>query len=169
MGTQPERGPSGDGHNFGGQYTAYDPDRDNVVPDYNGHSGDDGRRYMNERDADQDLVLARPNVFGTENRMTASPSGSASGRERDGQPPKTSGERNRSRTRNGRTASGQLRICKKCGEPLTGQFVRALGGTFHLDCFRCRVSDLCRVFNNVANPSLAGLRRNSCFEILPGR
>ncbi|KAF3909032.1 hypothetical protein ABW21_db0200755 [Orbilia brochopaga] len=30
------------------------------------------------------------------------------------------------------------RICKKCDQPLTGQFVRALGGTFHLDCFRCR-------------------------------
>lgn len=50
------------------------------------------------------------------------------------------GERNRSRGRNnsGRTASGQLRVCKKCGEPLTGQFVRALDGTFHLDCFKCR-------------------------------
>ncbi|KFG86890.1 putative GTPase-activating protein of the rho/rac family (LRG1 protein) [Metarhizium anisopliae] len=52
--------------------------------------------------------------------------------------PRKSGERNRSRQRNGRTASGQLRICKKCGEPLTGQFVRALDGTFHLDCFKCR-------------------------------
>lgn len=31
-------------------------------------------------------------------------------------------------------------MCKKCGEALTGQFVRALDGTFHLDCFRCRVS-----------------------------
>lgn len=50
-----------------------------------------------------------------------------------------SGERNRSRQRGPRTASGQLRICKKCGEPLTGQFVRALDGTFHLDCFKCRV------------------------------
>lgn len=50
-----------------------------------------------------------------------------------------SGERNRSRQRGARTASGQLRICKKCGEPLTGQFVRALDGTFHLDCFKCRV------------------------------
>jgi hypothetical protein len=30
-----------------------------------------------------------------------------------------------------------VRICKKCGEALTGQFVRALGGTFHLDCFKC--------------------------------
>ncbi|KAL3961832.1 hypothetical protein ACCO45_003355 [Purpureocillium lilacinum] len=56
----------------------------------------------------------------------------------DEQPPRRSGERNRSRQRNGRTASGQTRICKKCGEPLTGQFVRALDGTFHLDCFKCR-------------------------------
>ncbi|KAE8440695.1 hypothetical protein EG329_006813 [Mollisiaceae sp. DMI_Dod_QoI] len=138
MGPQSEGGPSGDGRNFGGQYTAYDPNRD-VMQDYNGHN-DDGRRYQTERDVEQETALARPNAFGMENRMAASPSGSASGRERDkdGQPPKTSGERNRSRTRNGRTASGQLRICKKCGEPLTGQFVRALGGTFHLDCFRCR-------------------------------
>ncbi|KAK4673645.1 Rho-type GTPase activating protein Rga1 [Podospora pseudopauciseta] len=49
-----------------------------------------------------------------------------------------SGERNRSRPRQARTASGQVRVCKKCGEPLTGQFVRALDGTFHLDCFKCR-------------------------------
>ncbi|KAK6068668.1 rho GTPase activator [Seiridium cupressi] len=51
--------------------------------------------------------------------------------------PRKSSERNRSRGR-GRTTSGQLRICHKCGEPLTGQFVRALDGTFHLDCFKCR-------------------------------
>ena len=49
--------------------------------------------------------------------------------------------RSRSRT-NGvasrKISSGQLRTCKKCGEGLTGQFVRALNGTFHLDCFKCR-------------------------------
>jgi len=50
-----------------------------------------------------------------------------------------SGERNRSRPRGSRTTSGQVRTCKKCGESLTGQFVRALDGTFHLDCFKCRV------------------------------
>lgn len=31
------------------------------------------------------------------------------------------------------------RTCAKCQGPLTGQFVRALGGTYHLDCFKCRV------------------------------
>lgn len=51
-----------------------------------------------------------------------------------------SGERNRSRPRGSRALSGQGRVCKKCGESLTGQFVRALDGTFHLDCFKCRVS-----------------------------
>jgi hypothetical protein len=166
MGPQSEGGPSGDGRGVGNLYKAYDPDRD-VVND--GH-GDDGRRYQSERDADQDSSLARPNVFGTENRMTASPSGSANGRERghDGQPSKTSGERNRSRTRNGRTASGTLRICKKCGEPLTGQFVRALGGTFHLDCFRCRVR-LDNIVLEILLTQHAGLWRDSCFEILPCR
>ncbi|KAF4635516.1 hypothetical protein G7Y89_g2572 [Cudoniella acicularis] len=127
MGPQSEGGPSGDGRNYGPQaYT------------------EDGRRYQSDRDlVMQDQQLARPNgAFSSENRNASSPSGSASGRDRDRDgdrdSQKNSGERNRSRPRNGRTASGQLRMCKKCGEPLTGQFVRALGGTFHLDCFRCR-------------------------------
>lgn len=52
--------------------------------------------------------------------------------------------RDRSQSRNNggmgaKSSNGSRRICKKCGESLTGQFVRALGGTFHLDCFRCRV------------------------------
>lgn len=32
------------------------------------------------------------------------------------------------------------RICGKCGGTLTGQFVRALENTFHLECFTCNVS-----------------------------
>lgn len=111
-----------------------------------------------DRDIDmQDAPLPMPGAFGPDTRLTASPSGSASGRDREGDP-KTSGERNRSRTRNGRTASGQLRMCKKCGEPLTGQFVRALGGTFHLDCFKCRVCIL-TVFACVAHSLTVWLYR----------
>jgi hypothetical protein len=34
---------------------------------------------------------------------------------------------------------GQSRLCMRCDMPLTGQFVRALNGTFHLECFKCRV------------------------------
>lgn len=49
----------------------------------------------------------------------------------------------RERSRNNGTPAAKShngpRLCKKCGMALTGQFVRALGGTFHLDCFRCRV------------------------------
>ena len=40
------------------------------------------------------------------------------------------------------TKSGSSRsskVCGKCGEPLTGQFVRALGDTYHLECFTCHV------------------------------
>jgi hypothetical protein len=117
-------------------------DRDPTMQEYTGHGHmEDQRRHQSDRDIDtQDSQLPRPNgAFGMDNRLAASPVGSANGRDREGDSRKTSGERNRSRTRNGRTASGQLKICKKCGEPLTGQFVRALGGTYHLDCFRCRV------------------------------
>ena len=31
------------------------------------------------------------------------------------------------------------RTCWKCGQQLSGQFVRAIGGTFHLECFKCQV------------------------------
>lgn len=32
--------------------------------------------------------------------------------------------------------------CASCHLPMTGQFVRALGTVFHLDCFRCQVSPM---------------------------
>ena len=32
-----------------------------------------------------------------------------------------------------------LRYCGKCGRALSGQYVRALGKTFHLECFSCEV------------------------------
>lgn len=63
----------------------------------------------------------------------ATPNPPTSGWDDDAPPRKSSAERNRSRQR-----SGQTRVCNKCGEPLTGQFVRALDGTYHLDCFKCQ-------------------------------
>jgi hypothetical protein len=33
------------------------------------------------------------------------------------------------------------RVCAKCGNSLSGQFVRALDATYHLECFTCHVSD----------------------------
>ncbi|TAQ86105.1 hypothetical protein B7494_g5580 [Chlorociboria aeruginascens] len=93
MGPQSEGRGSGDGRNYAGQTLL-----------------DDGRRYQSDRDISmQDQPLPRPNgQFNAENRLAVSPSGSTSGREGDRR--KDSGERNRSRTRHGRTASGQLRI-----------------------------------------------------------
>ena len=32
------------------------------------------------------------------------------------------------------------RLCAKCGNSLSGQFVRALDATYHLECFTCYVS-----------------------------
>lgn len=172
MGPQSEGNPPGDGRNYGGQYvddgrqyqTERAPAQDQIA---NGH-GEDRRWQQTDREPHMpDAHLPPPNgAFGMENRMHASPAGSASGREGDG--PKTSGERNRSRTRNGRTGSGQIRICKKCGEPLTGQFVRALGGTYHLECFRCRVSVAKSGLVTFANKT-AGLWSNCCIKILSCR
>lgn len=41
-----------------------------------------------------------------------------------------------------RSPGSSSRVCRKCGESLTGQFVRALGATFHLECFKCEVSSV---------------------------
>ena len=40
----------------------------------------------------------------------------------------------------GNTSGGASRLCTKCGESLSGKYVRALKGTFHLACFMCQVS-----------------------------
>lgn len=40
----------------------------------------------------------------------------------------------------GGSSGGQA--CNKCDLPMTGQFVRALGTVYHLDCFRCQVGFL---------------------------
>ena len=41
----------------------------------------------------------------------------------------------------GRRPSGH-RTCGKCQQHLAGQFVRALGDTYHLECFTCHVRAL---------------------------
>ncbi len=51
-------------------------------------------------------------------------------------------DRSRPNGRSHNKSPGSSRVCQKCNEPLTGQFVRALGGTFHLECFKCEVCDI---------------------------
>lgn len=98
-------------------------------------TADDTRTYSPYRPPRANGVASRDG-----RRPSLSPSAGAGDRSWDveGGDGRPSQERNRSRTGNNRAPSGGQRICKKCGEPLTGQFVRALDGTFHLDCFKCR-------------------------------
>ncbi|KAL9068406.1 MAG: hypothetical protein Q9157_006516, partial [Trypethelium eluteriae] len=58
-------------------------------------------------------------------------------RARNDNSPRSPAGRERSRTHGGRRGSSNQRICGKCQEPLTGQFVRALENTYHLECFTC--------------------------------
>ena len=74
--------------------------------------------------------------------------------------------RDRSRTNGGTSKS---RVCMKCGESLTGQFVRALGGTFHLDCFRCEVSYDHQIGSAHTEIDVIGLRRCCRLQVLSGR
>lgn len=59
------------------------------------------------------------------------------------------------------------RTCLKCNQSLTGQFVRAIGGTFHLECFKCRVS-VCAIgiVETLLTPHL-GLRTSCSIQVFP--
>ena len=81
-------------------------------------------------------------------------------------------ERSRTRTNGGtitKTPSGTLRVCRKCDESLTGQFVRALGGTFHLECFKCQVRLLGALIQIPGTKTGTGLRSSRSFKVLPNR
>lgn len=60
---------------------------------------------------------------------------------------RSNGERTRHNAASGsKSPAPTTRICKKCTQPLLGQFVRALGATYHLECYQCEVSfELCVV------------------------
>jgi hypothetical protein len=122
MGLAPVADPSGDSRAYGGPQSI---------------SGDG--RYQADREVDS-MTQGQQQRFISDGKGTASPGVNSNGKDRELDTPKVSGERDRTRTYGNRKGSGQMRVCKKCGEPLTGQFVRALGGTFHLDCFKCKVS-----------------------------
>jgi len=64
----------------------------------------------------------------------------------------------RDKPRTGRSG----KICGKCGGGLTGQFVRALGDTYHLECFTCHVRVFLSSPARTLDVSVGGgvLRRN---------
>ena len=45
-----------------------------------------------------------------------------------------------------RTRRGEPTYCGQCGQVVHGQFVRAMGHVYHLNCFRCKVSCSCSSF-----------------------
>ncbi len=55
--------------------------------------------------------------------------------------PNGDGDARAQRPKKDRKPSDKQRMCGKCGKHLTGQFVRALGDTYHLECFTCHVRD----------------------------
>ena len=57
------------------------------------------------------------------------------------------------------------RKCKKCSQELTGQFVRALGSTYHLECFVCHVCSPAKSSHHRTH-LLPGLWKDSCLQIL---
>ena len=59
---------------------------------------------------------------------------------RDSENPRDLAVREKPQPRGGGGKSSSQRTCMKCNLPLTGQFVRAIGGTFHLECFKCQVN-----------------------------
>ena len=76
----------------------------------------------------QSLVPNNPRAPSNHRRQKSEP------RARSKQRTDSPSVRERSR---GRTTT--TRICGKCGGNLSGQFVRALGDTYHLECFTCNV------------------------------
>ena len=75
----------------------------------------------------------------------------------------TSPQRDRSRP-NGKQST---RICGKCGGHLTGQFVRALGDTYHLECFTCHVRS--PFFSSLVISPLADPTPQDCGKVVASK
>ncbi|GAA5959604.1 hypothetical protein JCM3765_007214 [Sporobolomyces pararoseus] len=94
----------------------------------------------------QYLPSSRPGSSASQNKLTGSSADGheLSDKERDrGRRRGDSGASGESASNGGGTAvekkrNGTTTTCAKCELPMTGQFVRALGTVYHLDCFRCQ-------------------------------
>jgi len=127
-----ERGRGDEEHEYRGGYRqqAYQPTSQSLNQAYagraNGFGPADGYRHGEQR--------------GPNGNLNQPPADARDGRDRNLSQNIPVRERSRANGTHAQKPSGGPRICKKCDQPLTGQFVRALGGTYHLECFLCRVS-----------------------------
>lgn len=96
--------------------------------------------------------------------------------------PNSAHQRSRSKDANAGKGTSKTRVCRKCQQNLTGQFVRALGCTYHLDCFRCQaclppyaIPSPLRIPPDLPNPNMLteacciGLWPDGCYQIFPCR
>ena len=136
MSTQSERRPSTErrradaGYNNKGPYRQppHDSNNQSSQPSNNAYHASSTPRTRHAGGSEEQL---------SNGNLSDSSTGGRYGRDKDRIFTNNIPIRERSRT-NGST--GQKRICDKCGDPLLGQFVRAMSGMFHLECFMCRVS-----------------------------
>lgn len=134
MSPQPEGRPSTERpqHVQDNSYASRASQRQKPLQATNGLESVEEQRFMGAIAANDDL---------SNGTLAHSPSDGRNGRESEVSP--NIPVRGRSRTdgsTGGNTSGGTSRLCTKCGESLTGKYVRALKGTFHLECFMCRVS-----------------------------
>ena len=155
----------GFGHQGNNQYRALDPNSQ-YAP-----RGADGYEVMNApRQRFTGPAVEEENS--TNGSLPPSPVDGRSGRSVENTQNLPIRERSRSRNNGGAGTKGSIasrRVCKKCGESLTGQFVRALGGTYHLDCFRCRVGHFPHSYCLSAHSIISGLRANRSLQVLSTR
>ena len=105
-------------------------------------NGGSNGQYDPEASRPRFVGPAAQEEYGSNGSASSSPLNERNGRNDDSTRNLALREKSRSRA-NGSVAgkgSGSLRICTKCNEVLPGQYVRALGGTWHLECFKCKVS-----------------------------
>lgn len=84
--------------------------------------------------------------------------------------PHDHGSKERSKSGGRRPSGHHQRTCGKCQRALTGQFVRALGDTYHLECFTCHVGSAKLTIVESMQPGAdicAGLRQNRRLQVLP--
>lgn len=93
---------------------------------------------------------------------------SEGGSRRSSERPRAASGKDRQEANGSRRPSHTTRICGKCEGQLTGQFVRALENTYHLECFTCNVRQNCntRCYTGLTfcSRTVVRLSRQSSFQ-----